>query len=166
MHNAIPSKIETFVIQKSILDKTISELQRIGLDNKEGIVYWIGNLNGDVAKINEAIFAGDYPEFENHQYYAKVPLESSFKIAEKIHQSGKLLFVQVHSHPADAFHSPIDNARPISHRVGLISLVVPYFGQNVVDLSPCKIYEYEGKGNWHKITSPEKEQRFIMEDDD
>lgn len=165
MHNSIPSKIETFVILKSIFDKSITELQRIGLDYKEGIVYWIGNLNNDVAEINEVIFAGNYPEFENQQYYAKVPLETSFKIAEKIRQSKKLLFVQVHSHPAQAFHSPIDDARPISHRIGLISLVVPYFGKNVVDLSTCKIYEYEGKGNWHEIISPEKEQRFIMEND-
>ena len=163
LDESIPSKIETFIIKKSIFKKSIAELQRIGLDNKEGIVYWIGDLKENVVKITDVIFAANYSGFENYTCYAKVPLTSSFEIAKTIRKSKKILFMQVHSHPGKAFHSITDDKHPITHRIGLISIVVPYFGSGVIDLSTCEIYEYKGNSNWDKIIDNEKLQRFILE---
>src|SRR5260370_111004 len=35
--------------------------------------------------------------------------------------------IQVHTHPGEAFHSPTDDAYPMIHTVGFLSLVIPNF---------------------------------------
>src|SRR4051812_32975161 len=37
--------------------------------------------------------------------------------------------VQVHTHPEEAFHSATDDAYPIVHSTGFLSLVIPNFAQ-------------------------------------
>lgn len=160
----IPSKIYHVDISNQLFEKTIQKFQKAGLESKENIAYWTGELNGNNAEISKVIFAEDYPEFENSQYSAKVSLQSSFMIAEQIHKSNGILVAQIHSHPAEAFHSWIDNERPISHRKGLLSIVVPYFAREIQDFSKCKIYEYLGSGKWYELTNDEMQNRFnIME---
>lgn len=161
----IPTKIKTIHITKSLFDETIKNLQRIGLEDKEGIVYWTGKLNGDDAKIKNLIVADEYPEFENYELFAKMPLLSSYKIGELIHQRNEILFVQVHSHPFEAFHSLVDDNYPISHRLGFLSIVVPYFGKNVQDLQSCAVYEYLGNAEWKKLTQNEVASRFKIEEE-
>ena len=158
--NKIPVKIKQITISQNDFVKTIKQFQIAGLEFKENIAYWIGELDGVDAKISNVIFAEDYPEFENNQYSAKVPLQSTFMIAEQIHKSKGILIAQIHSHPIEAFHSWIDDERPISHRKGLISIVVPYFGKDVHDFSKCKIYEYLGGGKWDELSDDEVSVRF------
>lgn len=156
----IPKSIDSVVITDDIFIKTIDQLKKIGEEHKEGIAYWSGILDSNKAMIQNVIFANEYPEFYNEQYFANVSLGTSFKIGEKIHERDEILFAQVHTHPAEAFHSFVDNNHPISHRVGFLSVVIPYFGKGVTSLSQCKVYEYEGKANWNEMKKDEIEKKF------
>lgn len=161
----VTNKIKTLEIPKSIFNSTINNLQENGLQGNEGIAFWTGTLNGVNAEIKNVIFANSYPEFENQELFARVPLLTSFKIGELVHQRQEKLFVQIHSHPFEAFHSFVDDKYPISHKIGFLSIVVPYFGKNVTDLSPCKIYEYLGNGKWNELSQKEVSKRFIIRGD-
>lgn len=161
----IPKKIRTVHIPKSLFDDTIKNLQRSGLEDKEGIAYWTGKLNDQDAEIKNLIVADEYSEFENRELFAKIPLSSAYKIGELIHQRNEILFAQIHSHPFEAFHSFVDDNYPISHRIGFLSIVVPYFGRDVHDLQRCAIYEYLGNAEWKKLTEKEIASRFIIEED-
>ncbi len=158
--NKIPSKIHHVNIPNRLFKKTIQQFQKAGLEFKENIAYWIGELDDKDAEISKVIFAEDYPKFKNSRCFAKVPLQSTFMIAEQIHKTNHILVAQIHSHPAEAFHSLLDNERPISHRRGLFSIVVPYFGREIQDFSKCKIYEYLGSGKWYELINDEIQNRF------
>jgi hypothetical protein len=159
------NRIKTLEIPRSIFNSTIQNLQENGLQDKEGIAFWTGTLNDTTAQIKNVIFADSYPEFENQELFARVPLMASFKIGESIHQRNEKLFVQIHSHPFEAFHSFVDNKYPISHKIGFLSIVVPYFGKNVIDLSQCKVYEYLGNGKWKELSQKEVSRRFVIGED-
>ena len=63
---------------------------------------------------------------------------------------------QLHTHPGAAFHSARDDAFPITHSAGLISLVIPRFGQDgLAGMRGCFAAEYLGAGLWR--TLPEQE---------
>lgn len=156
----IPTKFDYVKIPEEIFQRTLKDFRKEGQSYKESIAYWTGNYNNTTANINNVIFASDFTEFDNEQYCAKMPLSATLQIAEKIHDRKETLFAQVHSHPAEAFHSWVDNQHPISHRLGFFSIVVPYFGRYISKLSQCKIYEYQGKSKWSEYDSLLKPAKF------
>jgi hypothetical protein len=59
--------------------------------------------------------------------------------------------VQVHTHPAEAFHSPTDDAYPIVHMPGFLSLVVPNFGVGPERLESTYLAELGHDGRWREV---------------
>jgi hypothetical protein len=49
--------------------------------------------------------------------------------------------IQVHTHPGEAFHSPTDDAFPIIHTVGFLSLVIPNFALGPVGFEEAFLTE-------------------------
>lgn len=55
---------------------------------------------------------------------------------------------RIHSHPDEAFHSPVDDANPALTAEGSLSIVVPFFGLGLRrGLEPCAVHVYSG-GEW------------------
>lgn len=59
--------------------------------------------------------------------------------------------VQVHTHPAGAFHSPTDDEWPVVHMPGFLSLVVPYFARGRPSLEGCHLAELQESGRWRAV---------------
>ena len=159
----IPRNIIRYHIPHSILSDTLSHLRKIGYDYKEGVAYWSGILNKYEAIVTRVIFADNYPEFQNEEYFARVSLDTAFKIGNEMHDKNEILLAQIHTHPREAFHSFIDDTHPISHRIGFVSIVIPDFAQNVNLLSECMILEYLGMAMWNELFPREVADKFIVE---
>ena len=59
--------------------------------------------------------------------------------------------VQVHTHPGAAFHSPSDDAHPIIHRTGFLSLVIPNFAMGPVGFDDAYLTEIQADGRWKEV---------------
>jgi hypothetical protein len=68
--------------------------------------------------------------------------------------------VQVHTHPREAFHSSIDDAYPILHSVGFLSLVIPNFALGPVGFENAYLAEITSKGRWREV-SPDSRLQVI-----
>jgi hypothetical protein len=60
--------------------------------------------------------------------------------------------VQVHTHPGDAFHSATDDAYPIIHTVGFLSLVLPDFARGAVGFNGAYLAEIDVHGQWREVS--------------
>jgi hypothetical protein len=60
--------------------------------------------------------------------------------------------VQVHTHPGEAFHSPIDDEFPIIHKPGFLSLVIPNFGLGQVGFAEAYLAEIQPNGSWQEVS--------------
>ena len=60
--------------------------------------------------------------------------------------------VQVHTHPHEAFHSPIDDAYPIVQTLGFLSLVIPDFGIGPVWFDNAYLCEITESGGWRMVS--------------
>jgi hypothetical protein len=67
--------------------------------------------------------------------------------------------VQVHTHPGEAFHSPTDDAFPIIHKPGFLSLVIPNFGLGPVGFGDAFLTEIQPDGRWLEVGIP---SRFVL----
>lgn len=59
--------------------------------------------------------------------------------------------VQVHTHPGRAFHSPTDDAWPLIHTAGFLSLVIPNFARGSADFSGVYLAELQEDGVWREV---------------
>jgi hypothetical protein len=58
---------------------------------------------------------------------------------------------QVHTHPREAFHSSVDDAYPILHFAGFLSLVIPDFGAGPVGFARAYLAEIAPNGQWVEV---------------
>jgi len=62
---------------------------------------------------------------------------------------------RIHSHPDEAFHSPVDDTNPALTAMGSLSIVVPFFGLALRrGLEPCAVHVYS-RGEWLPIAPRE-----------
>lgn len=66
-------------------------------------------------------------------------------------RTGKGIRVQVHTHPFEAFHSGIDDAYPIIHSVGFLSLVIPDYGLGPIGFESAYLAEIDAAGQWREV---------------
>ena len=59
--------------------------------------------------------------------------------------------IQVHTHPHEAFHSPIDDDFPLIHTPGFLSLVIPNFGLGPVGFENAYLTEIQADGRWRQV---------------
>jgi hypothetical protein len=64
--------------------------------------------------------------------------------------------VQVHTHPREAFHSPTDDAFPIIHKPGFLSLVIPNFGLGPAGFEDAYLTEIQPDGRWQEVAIPSR----------
>jgi len=159
-----PAQIAHFRILPDVLWRTRRYLQTFGRKRTEGYLCWSGVPTGtEEVQIRSCIFPPDFEPSESSSGHLEIGIQRAFGMGQIVAQREELIFAQVHSHPAEAFHSPIDDARPISHRPGFMSIVVPHFGfVRLADLSGCKVFEYEGYGCWRELSASEIERRFVI----
>lgn len=69
--------------------------------------------------------------------------------------------VQVHTHPGEAFHSDTDDAFPLIHETGFLSLVIPDFGMGPVGFDRAYLTEIQADGSWQQVPISE---RFVIND--
>lgn len=60
--------------------------------------------------------------------------------------------VQIHTHPGEAFHSEVDDAFPIVHSVGFLSLVIPDFGLGDLGFDRAFLAELDAQGRWQPVS--------------
>jgi hypothetical protein len=68
--------------------------------------------------------------------------------------------VQVHTHPFEAFHSRTDDAFPIVHTRGFLSLVIPDFGCGAPSLDGSFLVEISATGTW-TVVEPESRLTIV-----
>jgi hypothetical protein len=64
--------------------------------------------------------------------------------------------VQVHTHPGEAFHSSTDDAFPIVHTPGFLSLVIPNFAMGPIGFKEAYLAEIANDGRWLEILCEER----------
>jgi hypothetical protein len=78
--------------------------------------------------------------------------------------TGFRYLARVHSHPAQAFHSPADDANPALTHEGAISVVVPYFGLGLRHgLGVCAVYRLTA-GRWSPLPAGPDRDRWVIVD--
>ena len=135
-----------FTISVDQLDVTFAHFRDCGGGQRECQVLWVSPWN-DPGTISQVVHSA------HHSHAGGFDLDSAWlnlfwlNLAER----GSGVRVQVHTHPHEAFHSSIDDAFPIVHAPGFLSLVIPNFGMRPASLDDSYLCEIAKDGSWVRV---------------
>lgn len=150
---ALTSVVSLWVPTAVVLD-TWSSLRTFGGSGNEGLVLWLGHVEGTTASVREA-FTPPQASIQSEDgvgYF--VTSQTLFELNRELHRSGLRLLAQIHSHPAAAYHSATDDAYAVVTAEGGFSVVVPDFAAGAPDPGTCAFYRL-GAGAWRGLSEAE-----------
>jgi hypothetical protein len=135
-----------FLVPQRVLDATFDHLRRCGAGRRECQILWTSSWN-----TMQDITGVVHPRHRAHA--GGFDLDSTWLNAFwlELAERGEGVRIQVHTHPGEAFHSAIDDAFPIIHTPGFLSLVIPRFAQSHVGLDDAFLAELGQDGLFREV---------------
>jgi hypothetical protein len=153
--------VQRFAVDARVVLATLEALQRYGSEGLEGLVLWLGSVDGAVAHVSHAVVPEQNPIRSESGVGYFVEGTTLFSLNQALAKTGLRLIAQVHSHPTAAYHSDVDDRYAIVTAEGGLSLVVPNFGRAPLDPSLWAVYRLK-KGTWSELDNEEMTSLITM----
>lgn len=146
-------------VTAGVVEGTLSELREGGDAGCERLVLWLGRRRAGGFIVTEGLVPPQ--ECASDRFYVS---PSGMSEIFDVLRSGRLVVVaQVHSHPAEAFHSDADDEMAIVRHEGAFSIVVPSFARGVSVSSfveEAAVYRLSADNVWEPM-SPARALRAL-----
>lgn len=140
-----------YQLSHQILSETFAHCRQCGRGARECQVLWLSPWSAPdtITKIVHPRHAANYGGIDVdsrwlHQFWQTLAQE---KYGVRI---------QIHTHPGEAFHSATDDAFPIIHAAGFLSLVIPDFAQGPIGFNGAFLAELGADGCWQEVSVLER----------
>jgi hypothetical protein len=131
---------------RSVVAQAGMFLEQRGAAGCEGTGMLAGVRGPDVDSITRFV-APDQEAGTHPSSWVEVTRAGKVQLAIDL-DPGERWLARIHSHPGEAFHSPIDDDNPGLTADGAVSIVVPFFGLGLRrGLEACALYERRN-GRW------------------
>jgi hypothetical protein len=129
-----------------ILSRTFDQFRRCGDGQRECQALWISSWQNP-REISQVIHPVHTAQPQGYM------LDSLWlnTFWSRLCEANEGIRVQVHTHPQEAFHSPSDDAFPIIHTPGFLSLVIPNFAMGHIGLKDAFLTEIMDDGGWREV---------------
>ena len=145
-------------LPRGVLDRTLAALKEQGDRGLESHALWVGRMRGGQFAIADVWF----PRQRRTPCSYTVSEPEEFRLNKRLNAAGLVAMCQVHTHPAGAYHSAIDDKGSALSLPGSLSVVVPNYGRmRSGGLSGCAVYIYDG-GRWLAMPNREVERTFLV----
>lgn len=138
-------------VPKPVFEESLELLRTAGADGYELFLIWLGRPGDLAIQISEVVAPAQTMTHVSLGCHVHIDGNALFSVSQAAAAKGYWVCAQVHSHPEEAFHSGIDDARPIVSLPGSLSLVVPDFAEEPVNLAKCALFRMLEDGTWEEI---------------
>jgi len=140
-----------YQISAKLLSKTFDHFRKCGKGRHECQALWTSAWR-DPKIITEVVHPAHIADVGG--YLVDQKWLNSFWLA--LAENDRGVRVQVHTHPREAFHSQSDDAFPIIHVPGFLSLVIPNFALGPVGFRGAYLTEIQPDGRWQQVDPNER----------
>lgn len=134
-----------------VLEATFKHFRACGCGRRECQVLWLSSWDSpqDISRVV-------HPRHKAHLGGFVLDDQWLSKFWSELGDVNMGIRVQVHTHPGEAFHSATDDAFPIIHKPGFLSLVVPNFGLGPIGFDEAFLTEIQSDGRWQEVAIPSR----------
>jgi len=158
---SVPLVYDRVFIPSLVIDHTELMLRQHGAAGEEGFGLWAGTLAGGDAFVSTLVI----PRVDTvGRLHGVISEETTATVLDELDYFDLVPIVEIHSHPREAFLSPIDAERPMVAVKGFLSVVVPSFGFiDLADVGTWRVYEFHGRDNWLELNESERRRRLVID---
>jgi hypothetical protein len=135
-----------FRVPQRVLKLTFDHLRKCGRGQRECQVLWTSSWNA-VEEITGVV----HPKHRGHAGGFEVQSDWLTSFWLELAERNQGVRVQVHTHPGEAFHSHTDDAYPMVHSPGFLSLVIPRFAEGAVAFDDAFLAELGADGRFREV---------------
>ncbi len=135
-------------ITSALIGETVDHLR--AARRSERVVLWLGKRAADIVRVCEVFVPAQIADAD----YFRIPSDSMDALFRHMRSSRLMVAGQVHTHPYDAFHSPVDDTWAIVRHEGGLSLVVPRFCQMTTAatfLNDAKVFRLDANDHFVEV---------------
>ena len=145
--------VQRFRIEESAIRETVEAIRSVGQDGYESFVLWSGTRHGDTFTVAKVHIPKQTSYKLKSGLCVRVDGSELHRLNMWLYEAQQVIGVQVHSHPADAYHSETDDTHPIATLAGSLSIVLPFFGRDGWEPNGIAAYRL-GQDGWVELPRP------------
>lgn len=135
-------------VPKELVAESVRLLETLSAGERESVILWVGVATQTPARVQRIVI----PEQRASRDHFEVPLSARLQLITELGRTGETVLVQLHTHPSEAFHSPVDDRLAVPRQTGALSIVVPHFGQDWSgSLWETSVNRHLGRGRWEEL---------------
>lgn len=158
------SRVTTFTVPRRLVDEVMDYLRQVGHAGSEGLALWAGRHAGEAFDVTHMLIPRQEAIRTPTGVGYVVGAEELYRLNVWLFENGLRLAAQIHSHPADAYHSGTDDEFPIATAVGSLSLVIPDFASAAFSLRTAAVYRLSQAALWEELTIAQAEDLIRITD--
>ncbi|HET6252975.1 MAG TPA: Mov34/MPN/PAD-1 family protein [Puia sp.] len=143
--------IRKVLLPSSHVLKVYEHLRDRGEHRVEGVALWAGQAEGKTFHVLSTVIPAQTGYRTEDGLLYSVAGEELERINRLLYERRETLFLQVHSHPGEAYHSDTDDRYPIVTINGGLSIVVPDFGRGPFSVDSWAVYRLAPGGVWNEL---------------
>lgn len=151
----------TYAIPALVMTSTREALLIAGREELEAVVLWIGQRQGEHVEIVGEYVPRQIAYHSEHGVAVQIPDDEIALIIAWLPE-GLAVACRVHSHPGAAYHSSTDDLNALLSHAGAISIVVPHFAHDEIQLERCSVNELDEDFCWRELSARETQRRFLV----
>jgi hypothetical protein len=149
-----PGVLNQLLVPARCVDITLQVMRSAG--EREMVVYWAGIEIAGADMPTGMVATVVCPKILSGRAAFRLADGQMGRIAEWCARRRMWILAPVHTHPNDEPHSEVDECFPLSHRIGFLSLVIPFFAVHSVVSKPLwQVHERQEQG-WAKVEAGER----------
>ena len=155
--------VRRFRIQAEAIRETEEAVRLAGQDGYELFIVWSGTRDGDTFVVAEVHVPRQVSYKLDGGLCVRIDGPELHRLNVWLYGARQVVGVQIHSHPADAYHSETDDTYPIATLDGSLSIVLPFFGRDGFASSDIAVYRL-GRGGWLELAGPLSDLMEVVAD--
>jgi hypothetical protein len=156
----LPDDLWRYRVPRSVLIKSQRYLVEPGLRGFEAVVVWVGRpLDEGEAEVLAALRPAQEAIRTEDGVAVRVPPEAISDLISALPE-GTAILARLHTHPAEPYHSALDDTNMLVAHRGAVSIVVPDFARAPIELESCSVNVLEGEDGWCELSTAEVTTRF------
>lgn len=156
--------VQRVFVPRELADAAQEHLRDAGDLGFEGLALWAGRREDSSIFVEQTIIPKQRGLRSDEGLCYHVDADELNRINHHLYEHGHVLIAQLHSHPDEAYHSPVDDEYAIAATYGALSLVVPDFAVRPFALEDCATYRLLPEVGWTRLEGNEVENLITLID--
>ena len=161
----LPAEVafERLFMDRTILDRTVCELQGRSCGWRESGAIWAGAVDGPNSIVQDVFFMHDLCDDQGGAHSLELSEDAKFWLYRELSRRGQKLLGMIHTHPEDWVGlSRVDRANQLCSRIGFWPLVVPFYAQRPWELTTVGVHIRVDPG-WYQFSDQDVKERIVIE---